>query len=108
MELLDETWRQLGHYINAMYLFTFMLIAYCLKSNLEMWIAKVTKKKWKSVYTVLIVATIVAIPFLVSGAPFTEVLFTYTLGTSLHELVFQWIEKKFKVKKKIEDHENSD
>jgi hypothetical protein len=57
----------------------------------------VTKTKWKSVYTVLIIATLIAIPFyFFSEETWIQLLFSYALGTSLHELIFQWIENKFK------------
>jgi hypothetical protein len=38
----------------------------------------------------------VAIPFLIwSEETWVKILFTYALGTSLHELIFKWIDGKF-------------
>jgi hypothetical protein len=56
---------------------------------------KITKFHWRSVYSVLIIATVTAVPFLlwVEGTTWVKVLFSYALGTSLHELLFRYLEK---------------
>ena len=94
MDLLQQLWDGISEYINIPYLFTFMLIAYAIKKYLGRWLKEITNTKWKTVYTVLIVALVVAIPYLSTGSPWNEMLFTYTLGTSLHETILGFIEKK--------------
>jgi hypothetical protein len=58
---------------------------------------KITKFDWKNVYSVLIIATLVAIPFLIWGeeVSWVKITFSYAIGTSLHELIFNYIEKLF-------------
>jgi hypothetical protein len=96
MEWLDQVWAQVAQYINVPYLLIFVLIAYLVKKYLGELIQRITPFNWQTVYTVLIIATIVAIPFLLfTEISWVEILFSYTLGTTLHELIFQWIEKLF-------------
>lgn len=95
MDLLQQLWEQVNGYINIPYLFTFMLAAYGIKKYLGAWLNKITKTKWRTVFTVLIIAAVVAVPYLfLIGAKWEEILFTYTLGTSLHETIFAFLEKK--------------
>ena len=99
MDILEQLWGQLNGYINVPYLFTFMLASYAVKKYLGDWLNKITKTKWKTVFTVLIIAWLVALPYIFlwdDGLP--EILFTYTLGTSLHETIFAFIEKKLNPK----------
>ena len=98
MDLLQQIWERLGEYVNIPYLFTFMLASYGVKTYLGAWLNKITKTKWKTVFSVLIIAAIVAVPYLVTGSPWNEILFSYTLGTSLHETIFAFVEKKLKPK----------
>ena len=95
MEWLDQIWTQIVNYVNVSYLLSFMLLAWLLKRYFQAWLNKVFKTEVKSVFVVLILATIVAVPYLILGAEWQKVLFSYALGTSLHELVFNWIEDKF-------------
>jgi vacuolar-type H+-ATPase subunit I/STV1 len=96
MEWLDQIWQQFVQYISIPYLLTFMLLSYLVKKYFSDWLGRITNMKWRTVYTVLILATIVAIPFLFfTGETIAQVLFSYALGTSLHELCFKWIEEKF-------------
>ena len=75
---------------------SFILVSYLLKTYLEGFLQVITNQKWKTVYTVLIIATLIGIPFvIVEGVGWVEILFSYALGTSLHELIFKWIEKLF-------------
>jgi len=97
MEWLNEIWLQVANYISVPYLLTFMLLAYFVKSNFNKGLQLITKFDWKPVFTVLIIATLVAIPFLIwSDETWVKILFSYAIGTSLHELIFKYIEKLFK------------
>jgi len=98
MEWLEQIWQSIVGYINMSYLLTFMFLAYFVKKNFAEWLNKVTKFEWKSVYTVLIIATVVAIPYIVCGEEWQKVLFSYALGTSLHELIIGFIEDKLNKK----------
>ena len=94
MDFLSEIWSQIGQYISIPYLLTFVLLAYLLKRyNLSIW-KRIFKKRWKTVYSVLFLATAVAIPYLIwTEISWIQILFSYALGTSLHELIFRYIEK---------------
>jgi uncharacterized membrane protein AbrB (regulator of aidB expression) len=50
----------------------------------------------RMVYVVFILALLVAIPFYFWGVSVRLLLITYAIGTSLHELLFQWIEKRLR------------
>lgn len=99
MELTDTIYndliKQVAQSIDIIYLFTFMLLSYLIKNKFEDSLNRITKAKWRTVYTVLIIATLTAIPFVFySDVSVTTILFTYTLGTSLHEIFFKLIETK--------------
>lgn len=96
MEWLEQVWQQMGEYISVPYLLIFMLLSYFIKKYFGEWLSKITNTKWKNVYTVLFIATVTAIPFLFwSQEDWVKILFSYAVGTSLHELVFNFIEDKF-------------
>jgi len=96
MEWLDQIWQQIAQYVSVPYLLMFMLLSYLVKRYFTDWLLRITNLKWKTVYTVLIIATLTAIPFLIcTEETWVQILFSYALGTSLHELIFKWIEDKF-------------
>lgn len=95
MEWLDEIWKQVAEYVSVPYLLTFMLLAYLIKRYFQGLILKTWKQEIKSVFIVLVLATVVAIPFLVLDIEWQKILFSYALGTSLHELIFNWVEDLF-------------
>jgi len=69
------------------YLLIFIMLSYLVKNAFGDLIRKVVPE-WKTVYTVLVLATLIGIPY----AIFTEVTWiqisiTYALGTSFHELI---------------------
>ena len=89
MEFLDQLWSQIAQYVNVPYLLTFMLLTYFVRHN---WTFRI-----KTTYVVLIIATLCAVPyFFIVGIEWNKLLFSYVLGTSLHELLFKWIENKLK------------
>ena len=89
MEALNELFSNIAQYIDIPYLLTFMLISYMVNNNFVF--------KIKTVFLVAIIALIVAIPYyFVVKIELSQLIFSYTLGTSLHELFFKWIENKFK------------
>ena len=97
-DFLNQIWNAVVEYVNIAYLLTFMFLAYLIKSQFQGVLLKIFKKQIKSVFIVLILATLIAIPYLLAGAEWQKVLFSYAVGTSLHELIFNWIEDKFKPK----------
>lgn len=100
---MDKLIEMAQGYINIPYMFSFLLLSYGIKEYLGVWLDKITKTKWKTVYTVLIIAAIVALPFyFFIGAGLDNIIFSYTLGTTLHETAFWWIEKKIKPKKDVQ------
>jgi hypothetical protein len=95
MEFMNQAWEQVATYINVPYLLIFIMLSYLVKRYFGTMLQKITKFHWQTVYTVLIIATLTAAPFLiwVEGTTWVKVLFTYALGTSLHELLFRYLEK---------------
>jgi hypothetical protein len=97
MDFMNKIWAEIGQYINVLYLLMFMFLSYFAKRHLNVLIQAATKFNWKTVYSVLIIATLLAIPFLLlTDATWEEMLFTYCLATSLHEVLFKWIEDKLR------------
>lgn len=83
-------------YIDWPYILTFMLLGYVFKKHFQTILNKLFKKNVKTVFVILILAALVAIPYLLCGAEWQKILFSYALGTSLHETAFTWIENKIK------------
>ena len=85
------------------YLLLFILLSYLVKKLLGNWLGKITNAKWKEVYTVLVIATILAVPYaLVENEKWLPMLFTYTLGTSFHEILLKYlVEAAIKIFKKV-------
>jgi len=95
MEWFENAWNGISQYVNIPYLVIFMSLSYMIKKHFLQLLNKITGLQWKTVYIVLIIATIVGIPFLIwDDTTWNKLLFSYTIGTSLHELFFKWIEKK--------------
>jgi len=100
MEFMTAIWDQVINYISVPYLLIFVLASYLVKTYMGDLLQKITKFNWKPVYTVFILAALIAVPFLIfTEEGWVKILFTYCLGTSLHELIFEFIEKKVKKKK---------
>jgi len=102
-QLLETIWQdfilKISANIDGMYLCTFMLLSYLCKRNFNDLLQKITKFEWKPVYSVLILATVLAVPFaLWTDTTWVKILFTYAFGTSLHEIIFTLIEDRFKRK----------
>lgn len=99
MDFMNQIWGQVINYVSVPYLLIFILAAYLVKTYLGVLLQKWTKFHWKPVYTVFAIATLIAVPFLLfSEEGWVKILFTYCLGTSLHELIFQFIENKIRKK----------
>ena len=96
MEWLNEIWTQVAQYISIPYLLSFILLSYFVKKYFSEVLQKITRFEWKTVYTVLFFATVLAIPFLIwTDIDWVKIVFSYSLGTSLYEVIFRWLEKKF-------------
>lgn len=97
MESIYSGLEQLGELIQWPYLAIFLLLSYLIKKYFESWLNMVTPFIWKSVYTVLILATIIAIPFLVIEPDnWVNILLTYAVGTSFHEIILGKLVDKLK------------
>jgi len=95
MDWIEIVWQQVATYVCVPYLLTFLLLSYLIKRDFRKLLDQITGQRWRTVYTVLIIATIMAVPFLLfSDYSWVQILFSYTLGTSLHELIFKWIDQK--------------
>ena len=85
---LIENWTLLKQYIDPIYLSVFILLSFTIKNAFSEALNKATKKKWKAVYTVLIMATVLAVPFvLYTDSTWINILVTYAVGTSMYELI---------------------
>ena len=70
------------------YLLIFLMLSYLIKNAFGDLLQKVTKFEWKTVYTVLILATLIGVPYAIfTEVTWTQVAITYALGTSFHELI---------------------
>ncbi len=95
---MERIWEVISAYISVPYLVSFLVASYAVKQYLGAWLNKATKKEWKTVYTVLIIALLLAgVFYLLDEAPI-KLAFSYFLGTSLHETAFWFIENKIKGK----------
>ena len=85
------------------YLLIFILLSYLIKKNFADLLQKVTKFEWKPVYTVLVLATLVGIPYGIWGeANWIQIVITYALGTSFYELfLYAIVEAVKKLVKRI-------
>jgi hypothetical protein len=93
---MEQIWSMLVEYLSIPYFLTFLLLSYLVKRYFQAFLNRITRFVWRGVYTVLILATIVAVPFIIWGdVPWNKIVFSYALGTSLHELIFKWIGKLF-------------
>jgi hypothetical protein len=101
MEWMNGVWSQVANYISIPYFLTFILLAFAGNRYFGVILQKVTRFNWQPVYTVLALATLLAIPFLIwTKTGWVQVIFSYALGFALHELIFKYITKLFNGKKK--------
>jgi hypothetical protein len=92
MDTFEIIFNQIATYIEIPYLLIFMFLSYLTKDLVE----KIITWEWRTVYTVLFIATIVAIPYsLLEETTWIRMVITYAVGASLHETMFRYIEKKF-------------
>lgn len=95
-QILDSIWAQLVQYVDVTYMLCIILVSYFVKKNFGELLAKITRVRWVPAYTVLVIATLLAVPFIIySYDGWQKILLSYAMATSLYELVFEWIEKKF-------------
>jgi len=95
--LFEQIWQALIQYISVSYLIIFMMLSYLIKRHFGDFLTRIFGIKFKTVYVVLIIATLVGIPFIIwDDESFIKIMITYTLGTSLHETIFAFIEKKIR------------
>ena len=74
------------------YLILFMLLSYLVKTYLGELLQKITKFEWKTAYTVLIIAAVLAVPYaIVEEKSWLPMLITYTVGTSFHEILLKYL-----------------
>jgi len=97
---MESQLTQLAGLIVWPYLITFILLTYVVKKAFGDLLAKITRFTWKPVYTVLAIATIVAIPYaLAMDVKWVPMLITYCIGTSFYEIIlekiFKWVTKLF-------------
>ena len=84
----------LANFIVWPYLLIFIMLAYLVKNAFGDLIRKVVPA-WKTVYTVLILATLIGIPYAIfTEVTWVQIAITYALGTSFHELILDAIVKK--------------
>jgi len=97
MDWINQIWSQVAEYISVPYLLIFIMLSFFIKRYFGAFLQRITKFEWKTVFTVLIIATVVSVPFFIfTDIDWVKIVFSYALGTSLHELIFKYIEKLFK------------
>lgn len=115
---LNYIFDKISNYLNLYYLFTFIFLGYLIKEYFRVIvnslfnmlyffvkknifrkkIIECNNKEISMVHIILILAMLVAIPFLLTGVDWQKILLSYTVGTSLHETIFTFIERKAKQK----------
>ena len=94
-QILDAVWGQLTQYLSIYYLLSVIFVSYLVKKHLGDFLAVLTRTRWKPVYTVLVIATLLAFPFIIAtDEGWEKILLSYTVATSLYELIFEWIESR--------------
>lgn len=95
MDELGNQFSELSQLIVWPYLAVFVLLSYMAKKHLGKFLQRITKFDWKLVYTVLTFATLLAVPWVIwTDATWVEILVTYAIGTSFHETILSYFEKK--------------
>jgi len=95
MDWLETIYSQITTYIEIPYLLILVLISYLIKKEFEDFLSLITGHRWRTVYTVLIISTLTGIAYYFAEEVTVMKLFvTYAVGTSLHDLIFRWLEKK--------------
>lgn len=90
------------------YLFLFLLLAYTLKDKLKFILSWFSKLKWKTRYTVFLIATLTGVLYYATvEVSWVDLVITYCVGTSLYELLFTWIEINLKKLKNKLWHKNN-
>lgn len=75
------------------YLLMFILFSSLIKKAFGNFLVMITRFEWKCVYTVMSIALIIGIPYAILGeVTWIQILITYGLGTSFHELIWKHIE----------------
>ena len=88
---------QLVQFIDWVYLIVFVLLSAVIKKGFGDLLQKITKFTWQPVYTVMLIALLTGVPWaLFTKATWIEVLVTYTIGTSLYEVILERIFGLFK------------
>ena len=95
MEELGTGFADLARYIVWPYMAIFVLLSYMIKKTFGDFLQNHTKFEWQPVYTVLILATIIGIAWvLFTDDTVAQVAVTYAIGTTFHETIFQFFVKK--------------
>ena len=100
MEELLNGFKVLSEFIVWPYLAIFVLLSTVVKKAFGDLLVKITKFKWKPVFTVLTLATLIGILYLVfvKDTDWEKILVTYAIGTTFYETIFEFIESKLKKK----------
>lgn len=96
-EFMIESWTKIVQYVDVVYMLTFIFLSYTITKYFGTLLQKLTKFEWRTAYTVFIIATLTAIPFIIwTDTGWVKVLFSYAAGTSLYEIAFKFIGNKLK------------
>lgn len=94
---MENLINQIELYVDVPYLLTFILLSYLVKRYFQSSLTRIIGSEFKTVYVVLILAALVAVPYVLWGdVSWQKAVVTYCVGTSLHETIFYIIENKFK------------
>jgi ribosomal protein L23 len=93
---MEELYTTLEKYIDIPYLIVFMMLSYAFKGSLTNALSSLFKTKVKKVFSVFLIGTITGVFFVMSlKTDFLKSIITWSVGTSMHELIFSYIEKRF-------------
>jgi hypothetical protein len=93
--ILDAVWNQVTQYLSVQYILVVIFVSYLIKKNFSQLLSSITGTRWRPVYSVLLIATVIAIPFMLfTDEPWIRMLVSYSFATSLYETIFEWIENR--------------
>ncbi len=77
------------------YIIIFVLLASTVKKAFGNLLQSITKFEWRPVYTILILATVLAVPWaLLTETSWMEILVSYAIGTTFYETILERILNK--------------
>jgi hypothetical protein len=103
MEKLTDELLLLLELLDWAYIIIFVLLSSTVKKAFGNILQKITTFEWQPVYTVLAIATLLAIPWgILTDSTWLEILVSYSVGTTFYEVILKRIINKFEGSEKVD------